>query len=356
LDIEEKVRLVVQPPTEEVVTEKELRELFETAERPTHYIGLEISGLLHLGSLVLTGYKLRDLNRAGVKTQVFLADWHSVINEKLGGDWDRIKEASSYYKEAFETFAPGTEFVLGSDLYHDNDQYWRDIISFSKHVSLNRATRTLAIMGRSMKDALDVASYIYPSMQGVDIHHLKADIAHAGMDQRKVHMLAREVYPKMGWKPPIALHHHLLLGLERPEKTGMDEDESVDMAISGKMSKSKPWTCIFVHDDEATIRNKLVKAWCPEGMAQFNPILEIVKYLVFHEYRDFSIDRPAKYGGPVTFSSYVDLERAYIKREIHPADLKASTATYVDKIVDGVRKRFEGRKTKLEELMGERAA
>ena len=33
-----------------------------------------------------------------------------------------------------------------------------------------------------MKDTLDIASDLYPSMQAVDIHYLDADIAHAGID------------------------------------------------------------------------------------------------------------------------------------------------------------------------------
>ena len=32
-------------------------------------------------------------------------------------------------------------------------------------------------------------------MQAVDIHSLDVDIAHAGMDQRKIHMLVREIFP-----------------------------------------------------------------------------------------------------------------------------------------------------------------
>jgi tyrosyl-tRNA synthetase len=353
MDLDEKLKLVMKPPTEEVVTAEELRQLFETVSRPGHYIGFEISGLLHLGSLVVAGFKLRDLNGAGVRTRVFLADWHSVINEKLGGNWERIRAAADYYREAFHEFCPGTEFVLGSDLYHCNDEYWKDMIRFSKHVSFKRASRTLSIMGRTMKEALDIASYLYPSMQGVDIHHLGADIAHAGMDQRKVHMLAREVYPKIGWKPPIALHHHLLLGLQGPSRAGLEEDEKADMAIGSKMSKSKPWTCIFIHDDLSTIGKKLEKAWCPEGETEFNPVLELVKYIVFHEFKEFRVERPARYGGEVAFATYEELEKAYAAKTVHPMDLKAATARYIDGIVGSLRAKFESRRQRLEELMRE---
>ena len=67
LDITEKVDLIQRPPTEEIVTQEELIELFKTNSSPNHYIGLEISGFLHLGSLISTGFKINDFVKAGCK-------------------------------------------------------------------------------------------------------------------------------------------------------------------------------------------------------------------------------------------------------------------------------------------------
>ena len=82
MDVTEKVDLVSRPPTEEVVTQDELLELFKTNSKPKHYIGIEISGFLHLGSLISTGFKINDFVKAGVDCTVFLADWHTLLNEK----------------------------------------------------------------------------------------------------------------------------------------------------------------------------------------------------------------------------------------------------------------------------------
>ena len=117
MDVEERLALVTREPTEEVVTSDELRALLEAKAHPKHYIGLEISGMLHLGSLVLTGFKINDFIKAGIHTTVFLADWHTYINDKLGGDWNKIKKISQYYADAFKFFCPGVSVVLGSDLY-----------------------------------------------------------------------------------------------------------------------------------------------------------------------------------------------------------------------------------------------
>ena len=83
MDIEKRLDLVKRQPTEEIVLLDELRKIFETVNRPRHYIGLEISGKLHLGSLILTGYKINDFLNAQVECNVFLADWHTYINNKL---------------------------------------------------------------------------------------------------------------------------------------------------------------------------------------------------------------------------------------------------------------------------------
>ena len=100
MDVTEKVSLVSKPPTEEVVTQEELLELFKTNSKPKHYIGIEISGFLHLGSLISTGFKINDFVKAGVDCTVFLADWHTLLNEKMGGNFETIRKVSKYYEDA----------------------------------------------------------------------------------------------------------------------------------------------------------------------------------------------------------------------------------------------------------------
>ena len=348
MDVDERLAFIMREPTEEVVTSDELHTLIETKTHPKHYIGLEISGMLHIGSLVMTGFKINDFMKAGINTTVFLADWHTYINDKMGGDWDRIKKVSQYYTEAFKFFCPGVNIVLGSDLYKKTQDYWENFVRFSKHMTLARTMRSLTIMGRSEAEKnLDLSQLLYPPMQSVDIKALDLDIVHAGMDQRKIHMLVREIFPKLGWKVPVLVHHHLLPGLSEPLRISLDEGTGDDTRISSKMSKSKPASGILIHDDEKVIRDKIGKAFCPVGVAAGNPILELVRYVIFHEFGEFVIERPTKYGGSITYTSYKDIEHDFITKKIHPMDLKNSTATYINKIIEPIRKHFEGREPQL---------
>ena len=334
LDITEKVDLILRPPTEEVVTQDELIELFKTNSSPKHYIGLEISGFLHLGSLISTGFKINDFTKAGVKCKIFLADWHTLINDKLGGDWETISKVSKYYQDAFKLVCPDVEIVLGSKLYEEKTEYWSELVKFTKHMSIARTMRTLTIMGRSEDDKkIDVAKLLYPAMQAVDIHSLDVDIAHAGMDQRKIHMLVREIFPKMGWKVPVSVHHKLLPGLSKPAETNESQ-------ILGKMSKSDPNSGIFIHNTDEEIKKKISKAWCEEANIQNNPLLEISKTVIFHEFSEMKVERPEKFGGNVSYSNYKQLETDFVEKKLHPGDLKQTVGNYLVKIISPIREKL----------------
>jgi tyrosyl-tRNA synthetase len=372
MDIAEKISLVQRPPTEEIVTIDELKTLFETRTSPKHYIGLEISGKLHLGSLILTGFKINDFIKTGIQSNVFLADWHTYINNKLNNDWDLIAEISKYYEKAFKFFCPGVNMIFGSDLYETTDDYWKNFVLFSKQITLARTLRSLTIMGRTEKDTLDFSQLLYPSMQSVDIKALDLDIVHAGTDQRKIHMLVREVFPKLKWKIPVSVHHHLLPGLSEPVTTtttttttstvnsyishisdDLSSASSVtpeslsnisnadknfdDSKVFNKMSKSNPSSSILVHDNEQEIFHKINKAYCPLGVSKDNPILEIIKYIIFHRYDEFIVERPSKYGGNLSYYSSDEVKKDYEQNKIHPKDLKMATSRYLDKIISPVR-------------------
>jgi tyrosyl-tRNA synthetase len=324
---------VTKDPTEEVVTNEELENLFKTNSHPKHYIGLEISGFLHLGSLILTGFKINDFIKAGIESTVFLADWHTFINNKLGGDWEKIKSVSKYYADAFNLFCPGVKIIQGSELYESRNEYWLDLVKFAKHMSLERAMRSLTIMGRTEKEKINLGQLLYPPMQAVDIHAMDLDIVHAGMDQRKIHMLVREIFPKMKWKVPVAVHHHILPGLSEPQAN--TEDSSFT-----KMSKSKSGSGIFIHDSDDEIKSKFKKAWCPEGIVENNPLLEISRYLIFHEFKEIIVERPTKFGGNVTFTSYQQLEKEFAEKKLHPSDLKETVSRYIIEIIKPIRQKL----------------
>jgi len=334
LDEISKAKLIEQNSWEETVPKDGLINLFKENSNPKHYIGIEISGFLHLGSLLSTGYKINDFVKAGVKCTVFLADWHTYINDKLGADWETISKVSKYYEKAFKEVCPDVKIAKGSELYDSNKDYWTELIRFTKHMTLARTKRTLTIMGRSENDEkIDISKLLYPPMQAVDMHFLDVDIAHSGMDQRKIHMLAREIFPKMKWKVPIAVHQKLLPSLINPSSYKQDNKKPVSI----KMSKSDPSSAIFIDDSDEDIHNKINKAWCQVGQIHDNPILEIANNIIFHEFPEIEVERPEKFGGSITYHNFNELFESFKKEDLHPSDLKQCVSNYLVRIISPIR-------------------
>jgi len=311
---------------------------------------------MHIGMGIVCGSKIKDMVKAGFEFIIFLADWHSWINNKLGGDMEKIRLCGEYFKECFTALGvkpDSVQYLWASDIAK-NREYWEKVIRIAKSVTLQRTWRALPIMGREMSMTdVETAWAYYPCMQAADIFHMNLDVACAGMDQRKAHMLARDAAEKLDWKKPACVHTHLLMGLQGPEKTERQFDENVDvnLQISSKMSKSLPKNCIFIHDIPEDIRTKIRAAYCPPQQALGNPVLELAKYVVFAEKESLRVLRPSKYGGLESFESYEETEKAYVKGKLHPLDLKDGVAEALIEILNPVREHFRKHPQTLRKMM-----
>jgi tyrosyl-tRNA synthetase len=344
MDLETRMELIMRPPTEEVITLEELRMLLEVNEHPVAYDGFEPSGLAHLPLALLRPIKLKDLLEAGCKFHILFADMHAMINNKMGGDLEKIKKVGEYFLEVWKAAGidlSKVEVVWASNLVADPD-YWKLVIRVAKNVTIRRILRTLPIMGRVAGELEEAAQIIYPAMQVSDIFYMGVDICQLGLDQRRANILARELAPKLGFKKPIAVHHHMLMGLQGPSGfKGFEDDPRMNLQIASKMSKSIPETSIFAHDDEETVRDKIRRAYCPPRTTENNPILEYAKYIIFRKPGKLYIDRPNKYGGPIEYYSYEELEKDYVEGKLHPADLKKSVAEALNQLLKPIREHFE---------------
>jgi len=352
MDIEERLHLITRPPTEEVVTINELRQLLETEEKIIAYNGWEPSGMVHLGTGLICAYKIKDFIEAGIHFKAFLATWHAWINRKLGGNLELIRKAADHFKHAWISLgvpADKVEFIYADELYEDSE-YWKLVLQIAQELTIDRVKRTLEIMGRKEVEARRVADFIYTPMQVADIFFMNVKIAQLGMDQRKANMVAREVGPKLGFWKPVSVHHHLLQGLAKPQVWPIPEEQKAEILSSIKMSKSLPNTAIFIYDEPEVIKKKIMQAFAPEREIKFNPILDITKYIIFREYSSIIIERPLKYGGTIEYHSYTELEKDYVEGKLHPFDLKNAVAEYLIKILEPARQYFTNNKDALETL------
>jgi tyrosyl-tRNA synthetase len=302
--------------TLEVVTEEELTDKLKK-DMPIAYIGYEPSGSVHLGHAI-TVKKMIDLQNAGFKIKILLADFHAYLNGK--GSLEEIEEISNYNKKCFRALglSEDTEFILGSS-FQTQEDYTHKIYELALSTTLTRAKRSMAQITRDSKDH-KVAEVIYPLMQVLDMIFLNVDVALGGMEQRKIHMLARESIPRMGYEAPVCLHTPLLHGTDG----------------SDKMSSSKQ-NYIAIDDEPDVIMKKLQKSFCPQGQVEGNPVIEIAEHFIFTEDKTLLIERPEKFGGNLELN-YQDLLEIYAKNELHPLDLKNSVIKRLIVILEPVRK------------------
>lgn len=345
MDLEERLRLIKRLPTEEIITEQDLRGLLETKEHPVAYDGFEPSGLAHVPFGVMRAAKLQDMLNAGCRFKLLLADWHAMINNKMGGDLEKIRKVGEYLVEVWKASGidpAHVDIVWSNDLVAERE-YWRLFVSVAKRVTVQRLLRCLTIMGRREAEVQQAAQLYYPAMQVSDIFFLKVDICQLGLDQRRANILARETGPRLGLWKPVAVHHHMLMGLKglAAKPMGFDDNRAIDLQIASKMSKSEPEASILVHDSAKEIATKIRGAYCPAKVVENNPVLEYCRYIIFLREGKLAVERSEKYGGNLEYLAYEDLESDYKAGKLHPLDLKNATSRALNERIKPIREHFE---------------
>lgn len=340
MDINQKIE-IIKEVGEEIINEEDLRKLLEKVETPVAYDGFEPSGQIHIAQGLLKAINVNKLTSCGIKYKMFVADYFAMLNNKYGGDLEKIQTAGKYFVEVWKSCGmdlENVEFVWAKEFYEKNPQYWETVMKLAMNSTVSRVLKCGQIMGREENTSNPSAQILYPLMQAADIIHLGANIAQLGLDQRKVNMLARDIFPKIKQRKPVCVHHHMLMGLQYKVEEGMSD---VDRKIAMKMSKSKPETAIFMTDSTKDVQKKFNKATSIDGVVGDNPILEYFKYIIFEKYNSILIERPEKYGGNVEFKSYIDLVKAFSNSIVKSVDLKQTAAKYINELLEPTRRHFE---------------
>ncbi len=328
MDLEKRKELVLRNTTE-IVTEEELDQLLEK-DAPTTYVGYETSGPLHLGHWASIR-KLSDLQKAGFEIKVLFADLHTYLNKKGEEDW--IQSMTEYWQASFEACGLDAEFVRGRE-FQEETEYFHDVLDMALNTTINRGQRSMAEVASGEEDKQSISQIVYPLMQALDIEYLDVDLAMGATDQRKIHMLARENLPKIGYRKPTCLHHPLVVSLQ-----GTD-----------KMSSSKPETMFPLHASEETIKDRIGGAYCPQGEVEENPVIQITQFHIFGDDEKLVVERPEKYGGDIEFETLEELEEAFESEDLHPQDLKNGVADHIAEKLEPVRERFKQEPKLLEPL------
>jgi tyrosyl-tRNA synthetase len=323
---------LVKRNLQELIGEDELVTLLQSGKTPSVYLGTAITGRPHIGYFVWT-VKLMDLMKAGFKVKVLLADVHGALDNT---PWELLEKRYQYYEKViagmFESLGADLSkiaFVKGSS-FQLNKDYLLDVLKMATHVTVHDTTKAaseVVKLGESPK----LAGLIYPIMQALDEHYLQVDAQYGGIDQRKILVFARENLPKLGYKPRVEIMTPLIPGLQ---------------GAGAKMSASIKHSKIDLLDDEATVKEKLDKAYCPEGVVDGNGVLAFLQYVIMalkeSSGEPLVIKRPTKFGGDVRYANYATLEADFIAKKVHPMDLKSAVAAEVNLLLSPIRKKMAG--------------
>ena len=420
---------LIKRNTEEIVNEDKIKKFLK---KGVVYCGYEVSGEIHLGHMV-TILKLLDLQKAGIKVKVLLADWHTWLNKK--GDWDFVNKQMKQWEKGFKSIGLKAQIVKGSHFQTRKD-YIEDILKLALKVTVNRGVRSMQQVARDIENA-KISQIIYPLMQVVDVKELGVNFVVAGLDQRKVYMLGVDEGKEIGLQDAVYLSTPMIPGLkgpgedmaqsetekflnpikplevfgeyklelyeiDNPEKRKIkgalasmtvfqeaihgkedqtefkirlkdldsgevlmkdsiklgkqkffgnylfidldkiDEEGNLILNITKlkrqKMSSSVKESFISIRDKKQDIRKKIVGAYCKVGDIKNNPILSIVRLIIFPKFEKILIKRDKKYGGDIEFKDHSSLEGAFETGKLHALDLKNAVADYLEKIIAPIRK------------------
>jgi tyrosyl-tRNA synthetase len=316
MSVEERLALITRN-LQEVIGENELKSLLKSRKDISIYWGTMPTGSISI-AYFFPMLKVADFLRAGLKVKILLADLHAALDSV---PWEILEKRYNYYRKAIITILEiigvdlkKLEFVKGSEVQL-NQKYFQDLLKLSTLTTLNEAKHSAAEVVK-LGDNPKLSGMIYPLMQALDEEYLNVDAQFGGMDQRKIMVYARGYLPKIGYKPRIELINPIIRGL-----------------VGVKMSSSIASSKIDLLENEEEVKKKINGAECVEGDPN-NGIMALLQYLIFVLKSDkkekFIVERPAKFGGNKSYSSYTEVEGDFIDKKLHPMDLKNAVAKEIN--------------------------
>lgn len=174
---------------------------------PISYDGFEPSGRMHIAQGFGRVFKVHKMSSVGIKTVFWIADYFAMLNDKMGGDLEKIRLVGEYFIHIWEAAGmqlDNVHFLWASDEINKNpDLYWRIVMDISRTFNITRYVelkkqshssrfkRCMQALGRIEGDDKPASTLLYAAMQCADIFYIGADICQLGLDQRKINMLAR---------------------------------------------------------------------------------------------------------------------------------------------------------------------
>ena len=104
---------------------------------------------------------VNKLTKCGCVFYFWVADWFAKLNNKMGGDLDKIRCVGHYFIEVWKALGmnlDNVKFLWCSDeINKDHETYWGTVMDVATRNTVTRIKRCATIMGRKEEDDLSVA-------------------------------------------------------------------------------------------------------------------------------------------------------------------------------------------------------
>ena len=165
---------------EEVLGPEELHELLQRKDVFRCYDGFEPSGRMHIAQGIMKAINVNKITSAGGIFIFWVADWFALLNNKMGGDLNKIRVVGRYFVEVWKAAGmnlQNVQFLWASEeINRRAEEYWSIVIDISRKFNITRIKKCGQIMGRGEGDDMPTSQIMYPCMQCADIFFLKADV------------------------------------------------------------------------------------------------------------------------------------------------------------------------------------
>lgn len=326
MSTEEKLNLITRN-LQEVLGLKELKEIL-SQRNLNIYWGTAITGKPHI-AYFLPLLKIKDFVDAGCNVKILLADVHGFL-DNLKAPMEKVHDRCIYYEKLIKSVLNTlcvdmgkVEFIKGSD-YQKSSRYAMDLYRILSITSEHDAKKAGSQVVKQVDNPM-VSSLVYPAMQALDEEHLAVDAQFGGVDQRKIFTYARKYLPLLKYEKRIHLMNPMLPGLNSEKMSSSDESSKIDLM-----------------DSKESIERKMKKSFCEEGNKD-NGLMRLFSWIIFPVFqaKGLDIEISDRDGNATVFKEYKVFEDAFVRKEIHPADLKNNAARLIEIIVKPIREDME---------------
>jgi tyrosyl-tRNA synthetase len=333
MNVDEQYNIITKH-LEEVISEEEIKEILKKEGKLKIYWGTATTGKPHLGYFVPI-FKISDYLKAGCEVTILLADLHGLL-DNMKSSFELLASRTKYYEFIIRAMLnligvdqSKLRFVKGTD-FQLSPKYTLDMYKLTTHLTTTHCERAGAEVVKQVENPL-MSNLLYPILQSLDEEYLGVNCQFGGVDQRKIFMFARTWLPKIDYKPRVYLMNPIVPGLGKPDENGK----------FAKMSSSDPNSKVDFDDSKKQIQDKFKKAFSIDGIKENNGLLAILKYVVFrfleNQNRPLVINRPAKWGGDLTFATFQEVENEFGAGKLASGDLKSALTKEINEIVTPLR-------------------